>query len=258
MDEAAIKDAILYCSILDGYGDYDLIIEKAREVLSELPTHRLALVFLCHAQHSLGLYEELRETAQFAIKHHPQRASFYHYLYIYYLYVGGEKYIEALRAIREAIRLSPENAIYYSELGEVYLINWEPEKARQALREAYRLKPNDAIIMSRLGLAELRCGNMDEAFNLARSALARFSDKAWVYNNVGQIYLFSGNLDEAEEHLHQAVQKCPKDEYFQRQLLTCKKEQENKKQRLSQGLEYVPLVRRQKGTKRFFDEEVGS
>lgn len=233
----------------------DLLRQKALEALAISPGHPEALRYLCLAANDTGNYEELKAAAEEGVRLHPQESRFFYYLYLYYLALGGPLYRVACNLIQEALRLSPQNAGYHRELGEVYLVNWEPEKARIALREAARIDPSNGEIVSRLGIAELRCGNFREAFRLARSSLPLAPDDFNVYNNCGQIFLFGGELEEAEAMFREALRRFPTYEYFQRQLSNCEREKTDRAQRLAKKLRYTPLVRRQKGRKRFFDED---
>ncbi|MGI6525514.1 MAG: tetratricopeptide repeat protein [Bdellovibrionota bacterium] len=258
MSAELLSKALEYCQILAETHRNDLLRDKAREALSISPGHSTALMYLCRSSYNLGLYDELEETVRLAIKLHPQEPHFYFYLYLFFLHIGGAAYLDARRAIGEALRLRPESALYHRELGEVYLINWEPEKARECLQEAVRLDPNNAETISRLGLAELRCGNHNQAIQLAHNALMLSPDNQSVYNNAGQIFLFSGELDEAEKLFREALRRFPTYEYFQRQLSNCEREKSDRRERQLKNLRYTPLVLRQKGRKRFFDEEAST
>lgn len=255
MSTELLSKALEHCGVLIESHRNDLLRDKAREVLSISPGHPIGLMYLCRASNNLGAYDELEEAARTGVKLHPQEPHFYYYLYLFFLHIGGPTYVDARQAIGEAIRLRPDVALYHRELGEIYLINWEPEKAQECLREASRLDPNNAEIRSRMGIAELRSGNHPKAFQLARSALELSPDDHSVYNNAGQIFLFGGELDEAENLFREALRRFPTYEYFQRQLMNCEREKSDRKQRQARKLRYTPLVLRQKGRKRFFDED---
>lgn len=256
MSAELLSQAIQHCGVLAESHRNDLLRDKAREVLAISPGHQIGLMYLCRASNNLGAYDDLEESARLGIRLYPQEPHFYYYLYLFYLHIGGPTYLDACQAIKEAIRLRPETAMYHRELGEVYLINWEPEKARISLKEASRLDPNNAEIRSRLGIAELRSGNDKVAFELVRSALSLAPDDHSVYNNAGQVFLFGGELKDADGLFREALRRFPTYEYFQRQLVNCEREIIDRDNRLAKRLKYTPLVRRQKGRQRFFNEEV--
>ncbi len=138
------------CHLIAETHRYDLLRDKAREVLALAPGHPAALMYLCLASNNLGAYTDLEEAARDGVRLYPQEAHFYYYLYLFFLHIGGVTYIQARDAILEAIRLNPGSALYHRELGEIYLINWEPEKARKCLLDAARLNPKSGEIQSRL------------------------------------------------------------------------------------------------------------
>jgi tetratricopeptide (TPR) repeat protein len=255
MSADPLSQALEQCSVLIQTHRNDLLRDKAREVLRLSPGHHIGLMYLCRSSNNLGAYSDLEEAAREGIRLYPQEAHYYYYLYLFFLHIGGATYLEARRAIGEALRLRPECGLYHRELGEVYLINWEPEKAREALISAVRFEPEDAEFRSRLGIAELRCGHAKEAFEHARSALSLAPDDHSVYNNAGQIFLFGGELDEAEKLFREALRRFPTYNYFQQQLANCEREKADRAQRHAKNRKYTPLVLRQKGRKRFFDED---
>lgn len=255
MSQNNLEQALELCDLYAGTHRHDLLKEKALEVLAIAPNDHIGLYYLGLALNNLRQYEELKDTVERAIHLHPYFPHFYYFRYLYYLSRGGVEYIEALISIREAIRLDPLVATFHRSLGEIYLINWEPEKAYEALKEAVRLAPHDAEKRSRMALALLRCRKTKEAFQIAREALSDDPDDYDVYNNVGQVFLFGGALEEAEKLFREALRRHPTWEYFQKQLTNCLREQTDKKNRLRKNLRYTPLVFRQRGRQRFFDEE---
>jgi tetratricopeptide (TPR) repeat protein len=176
-------------------------------------------------------------------------------MYAHVFFALGEKcYMNARDLLLEAIRIDPEFSAAYRDLGEIYLINWEPERALEYLSTAARLEPENAEYRARRSLALLRSGRARDAFEEVHTALRIAPDDYQVLNTVGMVLLFGGELDEAEKLLRRALEQFPTYEYFQRQLTNCLRERDDRASRTAQGKPYTPLVRRQRGRKRFFDE----
>jgi tetratricopeptide (TPR) repeat protein len=233
----------------------DFIIDTARKILNLDPQHQLANYCLIFALYRSHKYEEMFEAVQIALKYWSNRPWLHEMLYLYYLYKGGQDYIKAKEHIEIAIKLDPINAQYYRDLGEIYLINREPQKAAIYLSQAVRLKPANAEYRSRYALSLLRCHRLKECFQMADKALKDGVNDANVYDSVGMIYTLAGELDKGEELFKVALRMVPTYDYFQKHIDWVLAQKKDKQNRLAQNKKYTPLYLRHKGTKRFFDED---
>jgi tetratricopeptide (TPR) repeat protein len=201
-------------------------------------------------------FENLYRYASAGAGLYPDRLEFYHHLYNLFLYFGKDDYINARDVMRKAIECNPTDSQSYYNLGEVYLINWEYQKAKHYFELAVRYNPRDSVYLSRLGIAVLRSGDVKGAFAIAEQALIMDLKNVWTYNNCGQIYLFAGELDRAEFLLRHATSIPSRNPYFGKQLENCLREKADRDNRVKSRRRYLPLYKRQKGEKRFFDEDL--
>ncbi|HUD10725.1 MAG TPA: hypothetical protein VMR28_03585 [Candidatus Saccharimonadales bacterium] len=248
---------------LTGSHRYDLISNVATKILAIEPTNYVALADLAAAQYYKAArvsqsdddFTAVRETIERALSVYPNEAYFYFLLYHYYLWYGGAQYIQARDCLLTAIKLQPTTAIYYRQLGEIYLINREANKATKYLQEAVRLAPNEAEYRSRLALALLRQHKVKESLAMAEQALHDAPDDMQVLDTVGMVYILIGDLEKADRFFRDAIRRDPNYNYFHQHMDWIKRELPDKQRREQQGEKYTPLYIRQKGSKRFFDED---
>ena len=77
---------------------------------------------------------------------------------------------EAIRHLREAYRLDPENSDLHREMGITFLLAKEWKRARLEMLEAIRYDPNDADAHNGLGYALEKLGKLEEALREYRAA----------------------------------------------------------------------------------------
>lgn len=85
--------------------------------------------------------------------------------------LAAEQYAAAEAAFREVLRLDPNSAAAYTNLGVVYMRTGRFDAAIASLQEAARLAPRVAGIHLNLGLAHLRQGEYREAIPPFQKAL---------------------------------------------------------------------------------------
>ncbi|HLB51881.1 hypothetical protein A3F07_01920 [candidate division WWE3 bacterium RIFCSPHIGHO2_12_FULL_38_15] len=255
MEKDTIQQLENTLSVLMDSHRMDLIGEQAHKILVLNPEHRYATGCLLFSLINRHMYEELYEAGKNALKLFPNEAWVHDMMYYYYLHKGGSDYLNAKKHMEEAIKLSPESAVYYRNLAEIYLINREPEKALKHLETAVKLNPDNAEYKSRLGLSLIRSGKVNEALKIVNKALKDDPDHKDVLDTAGMVYLLSGELDKGEELFRDALSRFPTYEYFQKHLDWVEREKHDRDSRIKQYKKYTPLYLRQKDRKRFFDED---
>ncbi len=247
---------------LSGSHRYDLIAEVATKILAMDPANILALYDLALAHYNRArksMADEdltaMRETLERALSMYPNTPDFYYLLYHYYLWYGGAQYIQARDCLLTAVKLAPQRAVYYRDLGEIYLINREADKAVKYLQEAVRLAPNKAEYRSRLALGLLRQHKVAESRNMAEEALSDAPDDMQVLDTVGMIYILLGDLEKADRFFRDAIKRDPTYNYFHQHMDWIKRELKDRQRRTEEHKKYTPLYIRQTGSKRFFDED---
>jgi tetratricopeptide (TPR) repeat protein len=233
----------------------DLIIDQAKKILALDPINYFSTVCLLRAYVNSHQYELLLEAGTDALKNWPNDHRIHHLLFYYYLAKGGADYVKAKEHLEIAIKYSPNSGYLYRDLGEIYLINREPDKAERILAKAVSLTPDNPEFRSRLALAMLRNKKVQEAIAEAEKALSEAPDNHDVLDTVGMIYILCGELEKAENLFKEALKRNPTYTYFQKHLDWIEREKKDKAERLRQGKKYTPQYIRQTGSKRWFDED---
>ncbi len=112
-----------------------------------------------------------------------------------------------LAGLQQAITLDPENPIYKTALGVVYLDLKQPAAAQKEFEQATALDPNYAEAHHNLALAHAEQGRFDQAVAGYRKALSfpTYTTPEVAYNNLGNAYLALGKLRESEEAFRAAI-----------------------------------------------------
>jgi Flp pilus assembly protein TadD len=120
------------------------------------------------------------------------------------------KSADAIAAYREAIRLWPGNALAHSNLGVVLCdIVHDYSAAEAEFREAIRLKPDYAAAHDNLGSALDKQGKLGEAIAEYREAIRLMPDLAGAHNNLGIALSNQGKLTEAIAEYREAIRLKP-------------------------------------------------
>jgi len=132
--------------------------------------------------HAVAINAETAEVAAFGIGLAPDdaRARFDHALLLEQTLMPGDQEL-ALKEFEAAVRLSPNNYVYWLYLGNALERAGDPERAEPCLRRALELAPAYARIQWALGNLLLRQGRVDDAFELMRRAVkqdGKYADPA--------------------------------------------------------------------------------
>jgi Flp pilus assembly protein TadD len=124
---------------------------------------------------------------------------------------GNLKSSRAEDALREAVRLAPENAEVHRELGKALLTLRKLDEAEEHLRTALELNPGDELALLTLATTLHDRGDVEGARETARQLL-----KVNPKNDAGQVFLAdlliaAGEFDEAIQVLTPLVEQWPED-----------------------------------------------
>jgi tetratricopeptide (TPR) repeat protein len=117
-----------------------------------------------------------------------------------------------MSALKQAIELDPENALYRNALGVVLLDLKRPAEAQVHLEKAVQSDPRFAEAQHNLGLCYAEQGRPADAIAAYRRALAipAYTTPEVAYHNLGNAYLVLGRLPDAAEAYRTALQLDPK------------------------------------------------
>src|SRR4051812_1949833 len=116
---------------------------------------------------------------------------------------------DAIRALREALRLSPENLPLRRHLAETLLGLGRPEEAEAEFRAALTQAPDDAGTMAGLAAAFAQQGKATHALVIVEELLKRPDPPARVLLLAARLLLRGGDTAEAADHYARAVAADP-------------------------------------------------
>ena len=117
-----------------------------------------------------------------------------------HLYDGRREWEQAREAFGAALRIRPDEALVYNNLGMSLLASGRPAEALEAFDTALRLAPDLQVAEANIRIALAWQGRYGEALK----GMTR-DEVATVLNNVGYIATLRADYPEAEKYLHQAV-----------------------------------------------------
>jgi tetratricopeptide (TPR) repeat protein len=125
----------------------------------------------------------------------------------------------AAAALRHAISWQPANALYYRELGHIYMAMspWRQDRDRRiaeaiaAYRRAVELNPYDSATLFDLAMAEMAENRAGDARDTLLSALKVDPNNPAIYMMLGAVYGSQGNLAQAKTALQRALALSPDD-----------------------------------------------
>jgi tetratricopeptide (TPR) repeat protein len=150
------------------------------------------LIEQANALTKAGRLSEAIEVYKDAIRLEPEAATAYSNLGFAYTQAG--RFAEAVEALQQAIRLKPDNVVTTSNLGNVYL---------QLSRHA------EAIELLDLGNAYSDIGRGAEAIQALKQAIRLKPEMAAARNNLGVVYFKMGQYEEAGRRFKEAVTLDP-------------------------------------------------
>jgi len=128
----------------------------------------------------------------------------------YYL----SEFPEAITALENAVEITPDDRLAWSNLGDVLLFSSESERAAQAFATAERLAESqleingrDALVLIDLAWIKAMLGNFDEAQDLIMQALEVAPEDPYVHYIDGLVLVQRGDHSAAISSLETAIEK---------------------------------------------------
>ena len=115
----------------------------------------------------------------------------------------------AIAAIREAIRLEPYNAGYFSVLSMILLRSGRKVEAEAAAREGLRLDPGSIMCLNNLAASLIDQGRVDDARPILLEALRLDPHAAVLHANLGTTQLHAGDRQAADETIRESLRLDP-------------------------------------------------
>lgn len=164
----------------------------------------LATAATCTAK---GMHEVAVQILQSAIKINPDGADAYLNLGLTYFNTG--QFEAAIQQFQSALLAQPDNFQAHLNLGAAYLRSNRMEEAIQENLAVLRIKPDLVNAHFNLGIAYMRSNRIPQAIAEYQEALKYQPDYAEAHFNLGIAYQASGALDQAAREYEQTLRLKP-------------------------------------------------
>jgi tetratricopeptide (TPR) repeat protein len=116
---------------------------------------------------------------------------------------------EAIDALKQAIRLQPDDPKPYINLGAALASIGRREEAIEALSSALTIEPDHPEALNNLGIILKDVGRLDESVAALSQAVRIEPENARAWYNLGRTYLKAGREAKAEMAMEQAIRISP-------------------------------------------------
>ena len=185
-------------------GQYD----KAQEVLKPLlqvtaTTSAESYILQGSIYQKQRQYEKALAEYGKALKLRPNNALIYHNMGLSYFYLQNHALAEEY--FKKALALKPALAESNSMLGQIYVLKNDDRSALYYFESAARINPRLLDVQFSIGTISLRLGDYDRAIAAYQEAVRIDPQYAPAHYNLGSIYMERGNDAEALVHFEQAL-----------------------------------------------------
>lgn len=170
-----------------------------RQILQTYPDHKLAIVHLGIALHSMGQMEDARAAFEQGIVRHPDWPEGWNNLGVTLRQMG--RMSDAIAAFRKSIQLRPEFPDALSNLGNALHDAGDPEQGIPLHQKSIALRPDFVAARCNLANAFKFCGRIEEAIATYRRALMLSPNDPAIHHFLGMTLLLSGDYPQGlREH----------------------------------------------------------
>jgi tetratricopeptide (TPR) repeat protein len=147
--------------------------------------------------------EQWRQVSELIPQHH---AAFFHQGR---LLVRQNRLTEAAAQLQHALKLRPDLAEGWLELGKIHAIEGKPALALEDYERERRLAPGDPRVYYHMGKALSSLNRRTESIQQLREAIARKPDYWEAHYALGEELAFSGKIPEARAEFEQVIRLQP-------------------------------------------------
>ncbi len=123
--------------------------------------------------------------------------------------INKQNFGSAIEFLNEAVRLRPNYATAYYNLGSAYYFSGETASAITALKKATMLAPSEGKFYDQLGVVYAESGGLNEAISAFKQATTLRPNAPTAFYNLGCAYIRAKNFAAAVTALERAVQLEP-------------------------------------------------
>jgi tetratricopeptide (TPR) repeat protein len=157
-----------------------------------------------NAHATLNQLDEALMAYQTVLKLKPDKAAAYTNIGV--VYYQSRKFDDAVQQMQKALEIDPGDAETHYMLGATYMQQQKLDEAEKSFNTAIELKPDLAAAYTGLGNVQLARMNLAEAVATLQKATSLQADQAEAWLALGQAYAAQGNKTEAGRALGQCVQ----------------------------------------------------
>ena len=132
------------------------------------------------------------------------------------IYSESNQHKDSIREYEAAIKLAPQQADLYEELGDEYRKDSNLDLAAATYRKELELTPRNAVAMYNLGSVLVEQGKARDGVPLLEAAVKIFSKPSVADYYLGRGLADVGRYEEAADHLEKATRVEPQNEAVQR------------------------------------------
>jgi len=147
----------------------------------------------------LGRYAEAQKLCQQILKALPKHADVHHLAGVIYSHAG--KFDDAIRHLREAVKLKPDFTDAVGNLAKAY---YRKAKWRELI-QLLTSNPATADTLIQIGFAQEQLGEGDAALETYRQAVSLDPGASFAHANIGAILTRRGDIAAAQDHLERAL-----------------------------------------------------
>ncbi len=174
-----------------------------REILQKEPSHAQALFLAGLSAHGLGNNSGARRLLNQATALEPENPEFlYHLALVLQL---GKEIDAAIACYQKTLRLKPDQADAWDNLGVLYHVRNNPREARECHQKALEINPRHGNAHLNLAKALIACGEKEQAIAHQRAGVALQPGNHAALADLGVILQLSGNIGEAVDCLQRAL-----------------------------------------------------
>jgi tetratricopeptide (TPR) repeat protein len=157
-----------------------------------------------NAHATLSQLDEALAAYQTVLKIKPDKAAAYTNIGVVYYQSG--KFDDAVQQMQKALEIDPSDAETHYMLGATYVQQQKLDEAEKAFNKAIELKPDLAAAYTGLGNVQLARKSFAEAVTTLQKATTLQPNQAEAWLALGQAYAAQGNKTEASTALNQCLQ----------------------------------------------------
>ncbi|MGB4960264.1 MAG: tetratricopeptide repeat protein [Saprospiraceae bacterium] len=173
------------------------------------------------AKMGLSKPKEAEELCTLILQRKPDDAFVFYILAV--LRSQERKFEEAIKHIREAIRLEPDNANFYAFMAQLLEQSKDFEEAVDWAEKGLNLDPENIDALNARASALVALGRREEAYETINKSLAADPNNSHTHANMGWSMLHYGKTEEALRHFSEALKDNPMNEYAKAGMLEAMK-----------------------------------